>query len=161
MPDRVRVVHVIQNLNYGGMERVLSDIVLRCDRELFESHVLCLQYLGRFAEGLETTATLHVAKPMRSGSMLWPKQLADEIRALAPDVVHSHSGVWYKSSLASQLAGVPRLVYTEHGRANPDPQLAEAARIMVERAAQVRMLATVVWMKLYVQSLVPALPFVS
>lgn len=121
MSRRVRVLHVIQNLNYGGMERVLSDIVLRCNREVFESHVLCLQYLGRFAEGLDSAATLHVAKPMRSGSMLWPKQLAEEVRALAPDVVHSHSGVWYKTSLASRIAGVPRVIHTEHGRAKPDP----------------------------------------
>src|SRR5436190_10727478 len=120
MANRIRVLHVIQNLNYGGMERVLSDIVLRCDGERFESHVLCLQYLGRFAEGLEKVATLHVAKPMGSASMLWPRQLAAQIRALAPDVVHSHSGVWYKASLASRLAGVPRFVHTEHGRAQPD-----------------------------------------
>lgn len=49
----------------------------------------------------------------------------------------------------------------QFGRANPDPQLAEAARLMVERAAGVRMLATVVLLKLYLQSLMPALPFVS
>ena len=28
MMEPVRVLHVIQNLNYGGMERVLSDIAL-------------------------------------------------------------------------------------------------------------------------------------
>ena len=49
----------------------------------------------------------------------------------------------------------------QFGRANPDPQLAEAARVMVERAARVRMLSTLVLMKLYFQSVMPALPFVS
>ena len=123
MTSRIRVLHVIQNLNYGGMERVLSDIVLRCDHKRFESHVLCLQYLGRFAEGLDTVAKLHVAKPMGAASMLWPRRLASQIRTLAPDVVHTHSGVWYKASLAGRLAGVRRLVHTEHGRPNPDPFL--------------------------------------
>lgn len=123
MSSRIRVLHVIQNLNYGGMERVLSDIVLGCDRGRFESHVLCLQYLGRFAEGLDSVATLHVAERMSAGSMLWPSRLAAQIGALAPHVVHSHSGVWYKASLASRLAGVPRVVHTEHGRAKPDPLL--------------------------------------
>jgi hypothetical protein len=28
---RTRVLHVIQNLNYGGMERLLADIVLHVD----------------------------------------------------------------------------------------------------------------------------------
>jgi hypothetical protein len=42
---------------------------------------------------------------------------------------------------------------------NPDPQLAEAARVMVDRAAHVRIMATLVLMKLYVRSVVPAMPF--
>lgn len=118
---RTRVLHVIQNLNYGGMERVLADIVLRTDASRFESHVLCLQYLGRFSQGLEGAATLHLGPKMSSGSMLWPRALAETMRRIAPDVVHSHSGVWHKSSLAARLARVPWIVHTEHGRAKPDP----------------------------------------
>ncbi len=121
MSRRVRVLHVIQNLNYGGMERVLSDIAFRCDRNRFETHVLCLQYLGRFSEGLEDVATLHVANPMSPLSMLWPLGLASQMRSIAPDVVHSHSGVWYKATFAARLAGVARILHTEHGRARPDP----------------------------------------
>jgi glycosyltransferase involved in cell wall biosynthesis len=121
MTKRVRVLHAIQNLNYGGMERVLSDIALRCDHQQFETHVLCLQYLGRFAKGLEDVATLHVAAPMSAGSMIWPRSLASQMRSIRPDVLHSHSGVWYKASYAARLANVPRIVHTEHGRAKPDP----------------------------------------
>lgn len=121
MSRRIKVLHVIQNLNYGGMERVLSDIVLRCDPDRFESHVLCLQYLGRFSAGLEKSATLHVAPPSSRVSMLRPRALAGKIAAIAPHVVHSHSGVWYKASYAARIAGVPRVVHTEHGRARPDP----------------------------------------
>lgn len=121
MTGRLKVLHVIQNLNYGGMERVLSDIVMHVDRERFESHILCLQYLGRFSQGLESIATLHVAAPRRRGSMLYPRALAQQMREIAPDVLHSHSGVWFKASYAARLAGVPRVVHTEHGRSRPDP----------------------------------------
>lgn len=121
MPNRVKVLHVIQNLNYGGMERVLSDLALRCDRERFETHVLCLRYLGRYAKGLEEAATLHVAAPMSRGSMVWPRALARQMRSIGPDVVHSHSGVWYKATFGARLAGVPRVLHTEHGRPKPDP----------------------------------------
>lgn len=123
-PGRTRVLHVIQNLNYGGMERLLADLVRRIDRTRFESHVLVLQYFGRFADGLGDVATLHRAPPMSKGSMIWPRALARRIRAIRPDVVHTHSGVWYKASLAARLAGVPLVVHTEHGRQSPDPWLA-------------------------------------
>lgn len=117
----MRVLHVIQNLNYGGMERLLADIVLQANPERFESHVLVLQYLGRFSEGLEHVATLHVAEPMSRFSMIRPLRLAGQIRRIAPDVVHTHSGVWFKASAAARMAGVPRVIHTEHGRQAPDP----------------------------------------
>jgi glycosyltransferase involved in cell wall biosynthesis len=118
---RLRVLHIVQNLNYGGMERVVSDLILQADRDQFELHLLCLQYLGRFSEGLEDVAELHVAGPMSRLSMLNPSGLANSIRRIAPDVVHTHSGVWYKASLAARKAGVPIVIHTDHGRRNPDP----------------------------------------
>jgi glycosyltransferase involved in cell wall biosynthesis len=120
---RVRVLHIVQNLHYGGMERVVSDLILQSDRERFEQHLLCLQYLGRFSEGLERVAELHVATPMSRLSMVNPVSLAQDIRRIAPDVVHTHSGVWYKASLASRRAGVRAVIHTEHGRRSPDPLL--------------------------------------
>jgi glycosyltransferase involved in cell wall biosynthesis len=55
--------------------------------------------------------------------MLRPTSLAEDIRAIAPDVVHTHSGGWYKVSRAVRMAGVPFHVHTDHGRNNPDPWL--------------------------------------
>ena len=121
-PDRpIRVVHVVQNLNYGGMERLISDLVRLADHARFEPHVLALQYVGRFGEGMEAHAAVHLAGAMEPWSMLRPAALARQLRALAPDVVHTHSGVWWKASLAARMAGVPLLVHTEHGRRHPDP----------------------------------------
>jgi glycosyltransferase involved in cell wall biosynthesis len=122
--DRLRVLHIIQNLNYGGMERLLADLVLRIDPDRFESHVIVLQYFGRFAEGLRSRATLRHVHSVSGLSMIRPVALTREIRDLSPDVVHCHSGVWFKASLAARRAGVPRVVYTEHGRQSPDPWLA-------------------------------------
>ncbi|MEX2375120.1 MAG: glycosyltransferase [Dehalococcoidia bacterium] len=116
----MRILHIIQNLNYGGMERLLSDLV-RGIGEPYESHVLVLEYLGRFAEGLETSATLHHAPEMSRLSMLHPRALTRVIRSIAPDVVHTHSGVWYKATLAAKRAGVAKVIHTEHGRQVPDP----------------------------------------
>lgn len=123
---RTRVLHIIQNLNYGGMERLLADIARHTDAARFETHILALEYLGRFSEGLGEVATLHLASPLPRWSMLWPGPLIRQIRRIAPNVVHSHGRVWYKSSLAARRAGVRRVVHTEHGRQSPDPWLALA-----------------------------------
>lgn len=118
---RIRVVQLVQNLNYGGMERVLADLVRGLDPAEFESHVVVLQYLGRFAAGLDEVATLHQVPPMNRLSMIHPGPLRDVLAGIGPDVVHSHSGVWFKGSLAARRAGVPLVVHTEHGRKSPDP----------------------------------------
>lgn len=147
---RVRVLHVIQNLNYGGMERLLADIVRLTDPDLIENHVLCLGYLGRFAEGLESYATLHVGSRQSRYSMLLPLALTRQIRGIAPDVVNMHSGVWYKTSLAATLAGVPCIVQTEHGRQFPDPWQAR----LVDRLAASRTDVVVAVSELLEQQLV-------
>jgi len=118
---RVRVLHVVLDLDQGGLERLVPDMVRRVSPERFDCHVLALRFLGRNAAGLEAHGGLHVADPMPPWSMVWPRGLTRQIRALAPDVVHTHSGVWYKASLAARWAGVSRLVHTDHGRQRPDP----------------------------------------
>jgi glycosyltransferase involved in cell wall biosynthesis len=103
------------------MERLLANLVRNTDPERIENHVLVLQYLGHFARGLDEVATLHTAGTLPRYSMFWPQSLIQQIRGIAPDVVHTHSGVWYKATLAARRAGVPHLVHTEHGRRRPDP----------------------------------------
>lgn len=121
---RMRILHIVQNLNYGGMERLLFEMLRGSDRERFENVVLALQYIGRFGEGMSKYATVKLAAPTSRLSLLRPASLAREIAAISPDVVHSHSGIWYKASLAARMANVPWIVHTEHGRAFPDPWIA-------------------------------------
>jgi len=117
---RLRILHVVHKLDYGGLERLVGALVERLPRDRFENHILTLSDFGRFAEGLAGHAQLHQERSLRHWSMIWPRGLTRTIRALAPDVVHTHSGVWYKTSLAARRAGVPRLVHTDHGRPYPD-----------------------------------------
>ncbi len=137
MSRRIRVLQIIQNLIYGGMERLLADIVLRADPSRFEPHVMALQYLGRFADGLSKVATVHLAEPMGRASLLWPRKLTEHIGRIAPDVVHTHTGVWYKATLAARRAGVPFLIHTEHGREHPDPWFARVQDGLASRQTDV------------------------
>ncbi|MBK6781296.1 MAG: glycosyltransferase [Gemmatimonadetes bacterium] len=120
-PQRVWVLHVALDLHAGGLERLVADLIRRGDHGRFEYHLLVLRFLGRFGEGLHPYATLHVAPPMGRLSMLHPAALRRQIEAIAPDVIHTHSGVWYKVARAIHGLGRPPLVHTDHGRERPDP----------------------------------------
>jgi len=65
----------------------------------------------------------HILKPMSGVSMVAPVGLVRSLRRIRPHVVHLHSGAWYKGAWAARLAGVQRIVYTEHGREHYDPTL--------------------------------------
>ncbi|HVX39492.1 MAG TPA: glycosyltransferase [Gemmatimonadaceae bacterium] len=117
---RARLLHVVLTLDVGGLERLVIELVNRADAARFDSHVLTIRHAGRRASDLRDPDVLHAAPPQSRWSMLWPRELAAEIRTLAPDIVHTHSGVWYKASLAAALAGVRRSVHTDHGRLVPD-----------------------------------------
>ena len=52
--------------------------------------------------------------------MLWPRPLQQLLRSIAPDVVHSHSGAWYKTALAARRIRARAMVHTEHGRPGPE-----------------------------------------
>lgn len=121
MTRPLRVLHLVQNLNYGGMERLIADLARLADPSRLEVHVMALQYVGRFGRGMDAHAAVHLAGRMEPWSLLHPAALARRIRAIAPDVAHTHSGVWLKAARAARLAGVPRVVHTEHGRRHPDP----------------------------------------
>jgi glycosyltransferase involved in cell wall biosynthesis len=121
MSAPLRVLHLVQNLNYGGMERLIHEMARLADPDRLEVHVMALQYVGRFGDGLDGVARVHLAGRMEPWSLLRPAALAERIREIGPDVVHTHSGVWLKGARAARMAGVPRVVHTEHGRRHPDP----------------------------------------
>lgn len=121
-PDRRnRVVHLIQNLNYGGMERVLHNLARQLPGRGFDVHVVVMEYLGHFGGGLDEVATIHRLPPMSRFSMIYPGSLVALLKRLDPGVVHSHSGVWFKASRAARSAGVPVIVHTDHGRPDAVP----------------------------------------
>lgn len=118
---RIRVLHVVLDLHAGGLERLVGEMVRAGDASRFEYHVLALAFHGRFADGLEGVARLHPVPERRGGSLLWPGPLIHRLKLIAPDVIHTHSGVWIKTAWAAMWAGRPCVVQTEHGRNRPDP----------------------------------------
>jgi glycosyltransferase involved in cell wall biosynthesis len=117
----IRIAYLIPGLHYGGMERLLHDLTKSLPPRGFEVHVVIVGgFFGRFAEGLADVAHLHQVPAMSKLSLVYPGPLVDVLRRIAPDVVHSHAGVWFKASRAARLAGVPVVIHTEHGRRVPD-----------------------------------------
>lgn len=132
----VRVTHVVFDLDGGGMESLVAGMAKRyVGTDVVLSIVTLSGREGRVGAGIRPLVDqFHLVRQTPGLSMLAPFGLARSIRATRPDVVHLHSGSWYKGSLAARMAGVPRVIYTEHGREHDDPPLAR----WLDRRAQGR-----------------------
>lgn len=113
----LRVVELVPSLVLGGAEAfgvALSDAMLEAGHEVWlvtlnEGEAL----LSRMSPALRERR-LHVPKRGRVDPTVLPR-LAARLRALGPDVVHTHlfTGLAW-GTVAARLARVPVVVYTEH-----------------------------------------------
>jgi glycosyltransferase involved in cell wall biosynthesis len=115
--DVLRVTHVVFDLNQGGLERFVMEMGKRLAGTAVRMSVLTLSGReGHFGAQLRPyLEQYHVLRPIPSLSMIVPLGLAWRIRRTRPDVVHLHSGAWYKGAVAARLARADRVIYTEHG----------------------------------------------
>jgi len=116
---RLKILHVILDLHYGGMQKVLVSL-LHATHPALENRVVVMSMGRDLVEALPEGVLVPFVQPRSRLSMLWPARLAAVIRSEAPDIIHTHSGTWYKVAKAAHLAGVRRVVYTDHGRPYPE-----------------------------------------
>lgn len=114
----VEVVHLVSSLNVGGQEMVILSLVGAMDRARFRSRVLCLHDRGPLAPRVEAMGIpVEVIGGEGVGMIATARRLARRLRALRPDVLHTHNPSPHQvGALARRLAPVPVLIHTKHGR---------------------------------------------
>lgn len=121
--ERVRVLHVLETMDVGGMERVVATLCRTLDRSMFDVRVLATKRIGYLGEMLKDDDILVecAGVPSDRRNYLASRRLVPFLRRFQPHVVHTHAthGLLYGGA-AAILSGVPRLVHTEHGRVFPD-----------------------------------------
>jgi glycosyltransferase involved in cell wall biosynthesis len=121
----VRVTHVVHDLHGGGFESLIATMARRlAGSPVVLSAISLSGREGRVGGHIRPLLDqYHVLQQQSPLSMLVPLALTRAIRTTCADIVHLHSGVWYKGALAARRAGVGSVVYTEHGREHRDPPL--------------------------------------
>jgi sugar transferase (PEP-CTERM/EpsH1 system associated) len=114
-PVRIRVVHLVINLDVGGLERVVLDQIRHADRNRIEPGVVCLAGEGRLASEARAQGVSVRALAVHGHPFSGVRRLATELRTLRPDVLHTHDASPHLlGALAGRLARVPVVVHTRH-----------------------------------------------
>ena len=89
---KIKVAHIVLDLNIGGLEVLVFNIIRKLDKEKFEPIVICLKERGVLGNELKTLGVKVI--PMRKGeSFEWRCffKLADILKKESVDVVHLHN----------------------------------------------------------------------
>jgi len=114
--SKIKVIHCIPTLQFGGAERLLVDFARYHDREKIELIVVSLVRGGGFEDEIIDSGVRYIALEKKSW---WGLEMVFKLWRLflkeKPDVVHTHlfgADAWGK--IAAWFARVPVIVSTEH-----------------------------------------------
>jgi len=139
----LRVLHVVQQLKSGGAETFVRGLTAGLRRGGVDASILSV-----YADGLSGGERAALGVPVTSldrrgrGDVagFYPRLVA-AVRAAKPDIVHAHLHAGkYAGRIAAVVAGVPAIVFTEHG-----DEAGGALRAAVNRILHPRTTAFVVF----------------
>jgi glycosyltransferase involved in cell wall biosynthesis len=116
-----RILHLVHGLDVGGLERVVTRLVLGLDRNRFQARVCCFDERGPLADELAQAGIDVLFLPRRPGvDYRYSFRLAQLFRRQRINLVHLHNDEAFLYGVpAAMLARTTGIVYTEHGRVLP------------------------------------------
>lgn len=128
----MKIEMVLPSLAGAGMETMVARMARKLAARGHQCGVTCILEKGTLAEALEADG-VRVSLVHTPGVLanINPAPLTAHIAALAPDVVHVHSGAWTKGAMAARQAGRRFTVLTAHGFVNRESMASKA----IDRAA--------------------------
>lgn len=122
MTGPLKLLHLTLNMDIGGTEQVIKQLVTGLDSERFENSVACIDgRVGSMGQELAATGTPTLAWSRQAG-LDW--SLISSIRAHLKehkiDVLHCHQYTPFTYGAIASCFTSTKVVFTEHGRFHPD-----------------------------------------
>lgn len=111
--DKIKVVHIIPTLTFGGAERFVIDLANNSSDKI-ENEIVILKDEKALASELENYIDIHLVEKEKRLSLGLFSKLEEKLKGLNPDVVHTHlfgADVWGR--VAAKRLDLP-VVTTEH-----------------------------------------------
>lgn len=118
----IHILHITYDMNIGGTEQVIRNLVEGLDKTRFKSSIACIDgVIGPWGQELETKGFKHFCFKRQPGfDFQVIKALRKLLKTEKIDIVHCHQYTPYTYGwFASLFTGIP-VIFTEHGRFYPD-----------------------------------------
>jgi sugar transferase (PEP-CTERM/EpsH1 system associated) len=120
----IRIMHISDSFEFGGLERIVRNLAAQLDRRIYKFSACALDRDGVFGEEIRAMGLSVFVLGRKSGlDLLLPIKLYCLFRREGIEIVHTHNFTpLFYAALAARLAGVKVFVHTMHGRlGGPEP----------------------------------------
>ncbi len=113
----MNITHVVENLNRGGLERMVVNLVGTQRQQGHHCQVVCLFEQGTLAGELDALGVpVHVCGKRNGVDLRALARLRGHVRSHASDVLHTHNAMaHYQAVLATRGLGLRGVINTRHG----------------------------------------------
>lgn len=110
------ICHIVLRLDFGGLENGLVNLINHLPANQFRHHIICLQYATDFKKRIRRNDVVIYEMHKKDGKDL-PLyfRMWKLLRTIRPDIVHTRNISTLDMLPVAWLAGVKRLVHSEHG----------------------------------------------
>ncbi len=112
----VKVVHIVEDMEVGGLERVIEGIALNLDNTRFNAEVLCLTKGGAIAENIIAKGGyVEILGISNYHSPISIKKVVERLKKKKTSIVHTHgypAGVLGR--ISAIIAGIPYIYHHVH-----------------------------------------------
>jgi len=113
---QIRILHIMDSLNIGGLENGVVNLINSLDNAKFRHVVCCLRDIGPMAGRLRRKDTKIICLNNLSRNYFIPLTLMRLIKGFEPDIIHTRNWGTIDGILAAKLTGRRRVIHGEHGR---------------------------------------------
>lgn len=111
------VVHLVQQLDVGGLENGLINLIEHMPADRYRHAIVCLKDFSAYHAHIQSRGVEIISLNKREGKDFGHYlRLFRTLRALQPDLIHTRNVHGIEGQLVAALAGVKLRVHGEHGR---------------------------------------------
>jgi sugar transferase (PEP-CTERM/EpsH1 system associated) len=117
-PEQPRlVVHLVQELDVGGLETGLLNLIHHMPADRYRHAIVCLKDFSAYHAQIRSRGIEIISLGKREGKDFGHYvRMFRTLRALQPDVIHTRNVYGIEGQLVAALAGIKLRVHGEHGR---------------------------------------------
>ncbi|MCD4781947.1 MAG: glycosyltransferase [Candidatus Omnitrophica bacterium] len=127
----VHVLHVILSLEFGGAEKVVTNMIQQMNTDRFTFTICVLDRIGSLGVDLDDNVRVECVNRKPGIDMRVPFRLAKLLKQYNPDIVHLHNSTcFFYGVLACRLVGLKNVIVTQHGISQESRRITTALRLI-------------------------------